>query len=183
MWSALHRLHRRRWNTVISLADTLERRSPRHSAAAHHGSGSGLGRGGFELQRHPEGLCVSSEVCKVNYGVSSTFIIKLQSRHLKANFGTKWKHLFVSAGVCRFIGQNVQVCFKHLSTTCEGAAARIPRMLSTHLQHVCILHAKRSTFINQLHSAVLSWHCSTLTGNTTAFGCTCTPNISLLWGC
>lgn len=55
------KLHRRRWNTVISLAVMLERCSPRHSAAAHHGSGSGLGQVGFELQRHPEGLCVSSE--------------------------------------------------------------------------------------------------------------------------
>lgn len=56
--AASKKLHQRRWKTVVSLAVTLERRSPRHSAAPHHMSGSGVGSAGLELWRRPEGLCL-----------------------------------------------------------------------------------------------------------------------------
>lgn len=56
-FSILKKLHRRCWKTVISLAVTLERRSPRVSLA-HHTSGSGLGRVGPEVWRRPDGLRV-----------------------------------------------------------------------------------------------------------------------------
>lgn len=61
VWSTLQRLkelHQRCWKTVISLAVTLERHSPRHSAAPHHMSGSAVGSAGLELWGCPKGSCM-----------------------------------------------------------------------------------------------------------------------------
>lgn len=83
--AASKKLHQRRWKTVISLAVTLEWRSPRHSAAAHHMFGFSVGSAGLELWRRPGGFG-----CGVSCWVADIFIMQLLPGHLSID-KTRWR--------------------------------------------------------------------------------------------
>lgn len=96
--AASKKLHQRRWKTVISLAVTLEWRSPRHSAAAHHMSGFSVGSAGLELWRRPGGFG-----CGVSCWVADIFIMQLLSGHLSIDRLAEETSLCV-CWILRFIG-------------------------------------------------------------------------------